>query len=195
MAKHVLMIQAHPDPARGHFGHALSESYLTGAVRGGHETRELRIADLDFSLIESQAQWKDGEVPEAIRRAQSDIEWADHLVFVYPLWLGDMPAKLKGFLEQVLRPGFAFGSKDEAVGMGQGRLRGKSARIVVTMGMPGFFYRLFYRAHSLKVFKRNILEFCGVKPVRSTVIGLVEGKQAQREKSLEQLESLGARAA
>lgn len=40
--------------------------------------------------------------------AQDGIGWAEHIVFFFPLWLGDMPASLKGFLEQVARPGFAI---------------------------------------------------------------------------------------
>jgi putative NADPH-quinone reductase len=81
-------------------------------------------------------------------------------VIVYPLWLGTMPALLKGFLEQAFRPGFAFDTKPK--GLWNRRLKGGSARIVVTMGMPAFFYRVYYRAHSLKSLKRNILEFCGI---------------------------------
>jgi putative NADPH-quinone reductase len=68
------------------------------------------------------------------------------------IWLGDMPAVLKGFSEQVLRPGFAI-SGSRAGHLPKELLAGRSARIVVTMGMPA----LFYRAHSVKSLKRNIL--------------------------------------
>ena len=85
---------------------------------------------------------------------------------------GSMPALLKAFLEQVLRPGFAFGAAERR-GMPKKLLAGKSARIVVTMGMPAFFYRLYYRAHSLKSLERNILGFVGIKPVRVTLLGNV----------------------
>jgi len=40
--------------------------------------------------------------------AQRDIHWAEHVVFVYPTWWGTYPALLKGFLDRVLTPGFAF---------------------------------------------------------------------------------------
>src|SRR3546814_9849412 len=59
--------------------------------------------------------------------------WADHLVILYPLWLGDVPALLKGFLEQILRPGFAI--DEGSTGMSAKLLTGRSARIIVTMGM------------------------------------------------------------
>lgn len=36
------------------------------------------------------------------------LQDAEHIVFVSPLWLGTMPALLKGFLEQVMRPDVAL---------------------------------------------------------------------------------------
>jgi hypothetical protein len=61
------------------------------------------------------------------------------------------------------------------------------------MGMPGFFYRWFYRAHSLKSFERNILRFCGIGPVRATVVGLVESAGA-RKRALAGMRRSGAAA-
>jgi putative NADPH-quinone reductase len=72
-------------------------------------------------------------------------------------------------------------------------LKGRSARIVVTMGMPAFLYRLYHRAHSVKSLKRNILEFCGFGPVRTTLIGTVEGKKSSRERWLAEMARLARR--
>ena len=101
-----------------------------------------------------------------------------------------MPALLKAFLEHIFRPGFAF--QYRVKGFPRKLLKGKTARIVITMGMPAFFYRVYYRAHSLKSLKRNILEFCGVSPVRTTVIGMVEGRKEAREDWLTRLAVFGA---
>jgi len=172
----VAVIQGHPDTHAPHFGHALAAEYEGAAKESGHEVRTIDVARLDFPLLRSAREWQEGSPCEAIREAQKTITWADHLVVVFPLWLGDMPALLKAFLEQAFRPGFAIATE------GPGRawkrlLKGKSARIVVTMGMPAFFYRVYFRAHSVKSLKRNILEFSGVSPVRATYVGMVEGKK------------------
>ena len=108
-----------------------------------------------------------------IRDAQESLIWAQHVVILYPLWLGSMPSLLKAFLEQVMRPGFAFGEGRQR-GLPKKLLAGRSARVIITMGMPGPFYRIFYRAHSLKSLERNILRFVGFAPVRSLIIGGVE---------------------
>lgn len=97
---------------------------------------------------------------------------------MFPLWLGDVPALLKAFFEQALRPGFAIG-KAAPGRLWKKLLKGRSARVIVTMGMPAFFYRLYYRAHGVKSLKRNILEFCGISPVRASLIGTVESEGAR----------------
>jgi putative NADPH-quinone reductase len=101
-----------------------------------------------------------------------------------------LPALLKAFLEQSFRPGFAI--KSGAKTLRPGLLTGKSARIVVTMGMPGFFYRWYLGAHSLKSVERNILRFAGIGPIRETLIGSVAaGGEASHRKWLERMQALG----
>jgi len=191
----VLIVQGHPEPGTSHLCHALADAYAAGARSAGHAVRQIRVADLDFPLLRSPGEWERGAVPAALAPAQEDIRWATHLVLVYPLWLGGMPALLKGFLEQVARPGFAFRyDATSALGTRRG-LGGRSARVVVTMGMPALAYRWFYRAHSLKALKRNILGFVGFAPVRDTVVGGV-GRFGARDVTRWQarLRALGERA-
>ncbi len=187
MAKRILIVLGHPDSRAGRYNNALAAAYGEGAEKAGHEVRSLAVADLEFPLLRSKEEFDTGEVPAAIREAQELIEWAQHLVLVYPLWLGTMPALLKGFLEQVFRPGFAI-NPDKPWG---GLLKGRSVRIIVTMGMPALFYRWFYRAHSLKSLERNILAFAGLGPIRATLIGMVEGSPGHREKYLRKVAALG----
>jgi putative NADPH-quinone reductase len=192
MAKRILIIDGHPDPSGDRFLHALAAAYRDAAERAGHEVQSLAVAKLHFPWLRSAQDFEKGTPPRAIAAAQRQIAWADHLVILYPLWLGAMPSLTKAFFEQCLRPGFAF-VEARGRGLPKPRLKGRSARVVVTMGMPGFFYRWFYRAHSLKSFERNILHFCGIQPVRATVVGMVESKSA-RERALEAMKSLGAAA-
>lgn len=185
----IAIIQGHPDGGGGHLCHALADAYRTGALAGGHSVRVIDIGTIDFPLLRSKSSFEGGVVPSQLQKAQEGIVWADHLVLVYPLWLGEMPAVVKGFLEQVMRPGFAF-----ALGGHDWKplLRGKTARIVVTMGMPAAAYRWYFGAHGLKSLRRNILAFVGIRPVRSTLFGLVEAASEKRRASwLAKLEKLG----
>ena len=188
----ILIIQGHPDASARHFGHALAEAYAEGAAEGGHEVRTVEVARLEFPLLRSQAEWKDGPLPPALASVQQDILWAEHLLFFFPLWMGDMPSLLKAFLEQVARPGFAF-ERNAGGPLGQKKLGGRSARLVVTMGMPALVYRYVFRAHSVKALERNILGFVGIAPIHETLIGNVEGLgEDGRAKWFDKLQRLGA---
>jgi putative NADPH-quinone reductase len=195
VSKHILILQGHPDAADRHFGHALADAYAQGARDAMHTVEVVNIAELDFPLLRSKAQWDSGPLPPALLPAQKAIKRAQHLVLFFPLWLGGMPALLKGFLEQVARPGFAL-SKLEGAGMPEKLLSGRSARLVVTMGMPALVYRWYFRAHSLKALERNILGFVGIAPVRETLVGMVESiDDRARRKLLDKLRALGRDAA
>jgi putative NADPH-quinone reductase len=195
MPRHILIIQGHPDAGGNHFCHALAAAYADGATAAGHEVRTLDIARLDFALLRSQADWEHGQPLANLVPAQADIAWAHHLVLLFPLWLGDMPALVKGFLEQVARPGFAFKAEGSNPFARKG-LTGRSARIVVTMGMPALLYRWYFRAHSVKSLERNILGFVGIAPIEHTLIGGVGAMKAATAKAwLARLGRLGQAAA
>lgn len=192
--RRIALIQGHPDASGARLLRALGVAYAEAAKAAGHEVRVLDVAALDFTLLRGREEWRSA-APEGIRKAQEDVAWAQHLVILFPLWLGEMPALLKGFFEQLLRPGFAT-SEVQGGTTWKRLLGGRSVRIVVTMGMPAFIYRWYFRAHGLKNLKRNILSFCGLGPIRETLIGNVEGCTAEaRQRWLVRLRELGARGA
>lgn len=194
MSRRILILDGHPDPDSARYCHALAASYARGAAGAGHVVHRTNLSDLDFPDLQSGSDWESGQPPAAILAFQDQLAWAEHIVIVYPLWLGEMPARLKALLEQAFRPAFAFGGK--AVSLGGGKLKGRSARIVVTMGMPTAAYRVFYFAHSLRSLKRNILAMVGIGPVRDTIIGAVETRSdASRKRCLERMRRMGEQAA
>ncbi|MEJ8850680.1 NAD(P)H-dependent oxidoreductase [Variovorax rhizosphaerae] len=186
----VLIIQGHPDRCAWHFCHALADAYAEGARSAGHAVEWIDIGMLDFAFLRSQEEWQHARLPPALADAQAAITRADHLVIIYPLWLGGMPAALKGFLEQVMRPGFAVPA--DRPSLRAKLLAGRSARVVVTMGMPAVVYRWYFFAHGLRLLKRNILGLIGIAPVRDAVVGSVENlTRKQRIVWLRRLRSWG----
>jgi putative NADPH-quinone reductase len=195
MSRNILILDGHPDPADDRLIHALAAAYRDGAQASSHTVHVIRLADITFPLLRSQADYDKGEPVDSVRRCQDLMNWAEHVVILYPLWLGSMPALLKALLEQMLRPGFAF----SALKLGKWPVKflsGKSARIVITMGMPATIYRWYFRAHSLRSLQRNILKFVGFRSTRSTLIGNVaDMSAARRGKLLDSLRALGREAA
>jgi putative NADPH-quinone reductase len=181
MAKRIILILGHPDSRPERFCSALAESYLEGARSAGHEVRMIKIADQDISFIRTWDDFYNIMPNPEIVAVQQDLAWAEHWVLIYPLWLGEMPALLKAFFEQVCRPAFAFNPSTDK-GFPKGKLKGRSARIIVTMGMPAIAYRWFYGAFGLRALERSILGFIGIGPIEHSIIGGVSDASADKSK-------------
>lgn len=191
MAK-IAIIQGHPDATRAHLLHALADAYSEGAAAAGHEVRRIDVARLDFALLRTQEDFETGEIPTALAGARDDMRWAEHYVFFFPLWHGTMPALLKGFLEHVFRPGFAMEYREG--GFPRKLLAGRSARVVVTMGMPPLLYRWYFGAYGVRGFERSMLKFAGIRPVRESFYGLATSNPATRGRWIKDMRRLGAQA-
>jgi NAD(P)H dehydrogenase (quinone) len=154
MKKRILTILGHQAHARQSFCEALTLAYQTGAQIAGHDVQLVSVARLDFDPILHEGY----QPPEPdLADAQEKIRWAEHLVFIYPMWAYMVPAQLKGFFERTLTSGFAYAVKSSNP-MKRGLLGGKSARLIQTRGMPGLAYRLFYQAHGAKALKSMVKE-------------------------------------
>jgi putative NADPH-quinone reductase/1,4-dihydroxy-2-naphthoate octaprenyltransferase len=173
----VLVINGHP--RLGSFSDALADAYASGAADAGADVRRLRLADLTFDLNVLQPSPREQETEPAVADAMDQVAWAHHLVFVFPTWWGTMPALLKGFLDRVLMPGFAFEDRDDDEGWDQ-LLIGRSAHLLTTMDTPAFVYRWIYRSPGLNGLGRATLGFCGIAPIRRSIYGPIKTSDATR---------------
>ena len=185
----ILIINGHPD--KESFNWALANAYKTGAAKSGAEVKEIPIAALNFNVNLQFGYRKRTELEPDLLDAQEKIKWADHIVWVYPVWWGSVPAILKGFLDRILLPGFAFKKREGSVWWDK-FLTGKSSRIICTMDQPTWYYRFVNRSPSHFAMKKNTLQFVGIKKVRITAIGPLRLSTLQfREKWLRKVEQLG----
>ncbi len=192
MARRIAVIQGHPDPTGHHLLHAMADAYAESATAASHEVRRIEVAQLDFPLLRTQVEFETGAVPASLTRARDDMRWAEHWVFLFPLWHGTMPALFKGFLEHIFRPGFAMDYGKG--GLPKRLLAGRSARIVVTMGMPVLLYRWYFGAFGVRGFERSMLSFAGIRPIRESLFGLALADDAKRARWLADMRRHGARA-
>ncbi|MNL42079.1 hypothetical protein D3C87_1645160 [compost metagenome] len=119
------------------------------------------------------------------------ILWADHLVWVHPVWWGGLPAITKGFIDRLFLPGMAFKYRPNSVFWDR-LLKGKTAHIITTMDQPGWYYHLIYGRPSVNQLKKSTLQFCGVSPVKVTYIGIVKTSDEKLRKTwIEKVTKLG----
>lgn len=187
--KNIVIIQGHPNPES--FNFALAKSYREGAKKSGFSVEEIVISELEFDPNLSSGYQKRMELEPDLLDALEKIKKADHLVWVHPVWWGGYPALMKGFIDRLFLPGITFKPKPNSVWWDK-LLTGKTARIITTMDQPGWYYRIFNHQPSVHQLKKGTLEFCGVRPVRVSYIGIIKtSNQRQREKWISQVFQLG----
>ncbi|MGD1842843.1 MAG: NAD(P)H-dependent oxidoreductase [Thermonemataceae bacterium] len=191
-SKKILIINGHPD--KESFNYALAEAYKKGATHSNAEVKEINITELTFDPNLQMGYRKRTELEPDLLDAQEKLKWADHLVWVYPVWWGSVPAIMKGFLDRVLLPGFAFKKREGSLWWDR-FFTGKTARLICTMDQPPWYYRLINKCPRHVAMKKLTLQFIGVKTVRITSIGPIRlSKEAFRTKWLQKVEALGKKA-
>lgn len=181
----VLVILGHP--RTDSFCSALASAYCEGAKSAGMNVILLRLAELSFNPNVTSAFIRNQSVESDIEMAKNHISWAHHVVFVYPTWWSTMPGLMKGFLDRVLIPGFAFEEWAQEDGWTK-LLTGKSAQLITTMDTPRWVYRWIYGAPGDNAMKKGTLGYCGFKPVRSLILSPV--KHVTHERRLMWLEKV-----
>lgn len=187
--KKIAIINGHPNKESFNFG--VAEAYKNGAIESGAEIKEIIIADLNFNPNLQFGYQKRMELEPDLLKAWEMIQWADHLVWIHPVWWGGLPALMKGFIDRLFLPGFAYQYRENSLWWDK-LLKGKTAHIITTIDQPGWYYRLMYGRPSVNQLKKSTLEFCGVKPVKVTYLGIVRTSgEDQRKKWLKKVRSLG----
>ncbi|MGL5277098.1 NAD(P)H-dependent oxidoreductase [Myroides sp.] len=187
--KKITIINGHPNKEAFNFG--VVEAYAKGAVFSGAEIRHITLAEMEFDANLKYGYQKRMNLESDLLRAIDDIKWADHLVWVHPVWWGGVPALLKGFIDRIFLPGIMYRYRENSM-LWDKLLKGKTAHIITTLDQPGWYYRMMYGRPSVNQLKKSTLQFCGVSPVKVTYIGIIRNsKESQRTKWLTKVHRLG----
>jgi len=180
MKKNIVVIVGHPDS--NSYCASLAENYVKAAAEEGHEVKLFKLGDANFDPILHHGHNQRQELEPDLVTIREAILWASHLVFVYPIWWGSIPALLKGFFDRTFLPGYAFSYRKNSVWWDR-LLAGRSAHLIVTMDTPPWYYRWIYKMPGHNQMKITILEWCGIKPIKISSFGPLRGSSLeQREK-------------
>ncbi|MGJ1432993.1 NAD(P)H-dependent oxidoreductase [Sphingobacterium spiritivorum] len=185
----ILIINAHPNSSS--FNAAIAETYKQGALEAGAQIQEIIISELRFDPNLQYGYRQRIELEPDLQQAWQKILWAEHIVWIHPVWWGGLPAISKGFIDRLFLPGRAFQYRPNSVFWDK-LLKGRSAHIITTLDQPGWYYRLFFGRPSVNQLKRSVLQFCGISPVKVTYVGIVRtSSPALRQKWLQKVKRLG----
>lgn len=171
MKKNILIINGHPN--KESFNYALANAYQQGALKSKAQVDVIHIGEVDFNPNLQYGYTKRIELEPDLLVSLEKIKKADHLVWIHPVWWGGLPAIMKGFIDRLFLPGIAYQYRENSVWWDK-LLTGKTARIITTLDQPAWYYRIFYGNPSVNQLKKSTLEFCGIKPVKVTYIGIIK---------------------
>ena len=140
--KKILIINGHPD--KESFCAAIAKSYSVGASHGGATCDLINVIDLKFNPDLIAGYRKITQLESDLIVVQQKIKDCNHLVFVYPNWWSTYPALLKGFIDRVFLPKFAFNYHQNDPFWDK-LLKGKTAQLIITMDTPKWYYWLINR--------------------------------------------------
>ncbi|WP_306354186.1 NAD(P)H-dependent oxidoreductase [Flavobacterium sp. '19STA2R22 D10 B1'] len=187
--KKILIINGHPNPNSLCF--SLAKAYKDGAIEANAMVKEITVTTLSFNPNLAYGYQKRTTLEPDLEEAWEKILWAQHIVWIHPVWWGGVPAVLKGFIDRLFLPGRAFQYIENSY-QWEKLLKGKTAHIITTLDQPGWYYYLFYGKPSVNQLKKSTLEFCGITPVKVTYIGIVKNStQEKRSKWIAQIKKLG----
>ncbi len=186
-----LIIYSHPYP--GSFNHAILEKAKEALAAKGkpYEVIDLCADGFDprYSVEELALFNKGGTLDPLVTEYQEKIMNADALVFIAPVWWCDVPAVLKGFLDKVMKPGFAYDSTPVGI---KGKLTHiKSAIAITTASSPTWYLRLFAGNAINNVFLNTSMKQLGVGKRKWMNCGQITNiSQEAREKFLEKVKEV-----
>lgn len=172
-----LIILGHPD--KKSLCHSIAENYEKGAREKGGEVVRLNLGDISFNPNLRNGYRTILNLEPDLVEAQAHIKWANHIVIIFPVWWGSVPAILKGFLDRVFLPGFAFKYRENSHQWDK-LLTGKSGRLIVTSDAPVWWLYLTYFHPAVNMMKKAVLEFCGVSPVEVMSFGSIKDASEKR---------------
>lgn len=186
--KKVLIINGHPDTES--FCFALHEAYKKSALSSEKEVKEIILTNMDFNPILQHGYRKRTDLEPDLTDAWEKIQWAEHIVWIYPTWWASAPALMKGFIERIFLPGFAFQYQDKSP-FPLKLLKGKTSEIISTMDSPVWYYKWFLKDVGGRIIRKNVGAFCGIKNIRTTYLAVVKKSSVeQRERWIRKIESL-----
>jgi putative NADPH-quinone reductase len=139
MKKKVLIISG--NPRKESLTSSIAQSFAKGSKSVGHNVKILYLCDLKFDPVLWEDYSKDTSLEPDLINSQKLIKWADHLVFVYPVWWHSMPSLMKGWLDKTFLPNFGF-KYENGKRKPTKLLVGKTAQIIKTSGGPWWLHGL-----------------------------------------------------
>lgn len=178
MQKKVMILSANPDERS--LSRVLAAEIGKAVTAAGADVslRDVAQCDINPALSAEEARRR-FSFDEKVQAEQERIAEAALLVWVHPDWWGGMPAALKGWVDRVLQPGFAFSFEEDETGRitRLPLLKGKRALAVITSDAG-----TREPVPAADIWQHRVFSYCGFGPAEVMLLPeLKESAYAERK--------------
>ncbi|MBN2102577.1 NAD(P)H-dependent oxidoreductase [bacterium] len=172
---HVYIIFCHP--SRQSFTYSVLYSFTAGLKKAGHtyEIGDLYAMNFQSDMNPEQYNRESGTepglpVPDDVAAEQAKVDASDALVFIYPVWWSDCPAKLKGWFERVWTVGYAYSYENGE--HSASRIKIEKALVLCPAGHPVEYLEKIGIAESMrKIMLDDRLRGVGIEDAEMEILG------------------------
>ncbi|AMR09444.1 NAD(P)H-dependent oxidoreductase [Bacillus sp. FSL W8-0445] len=180
------VIYAHPNP--NSFNGAILNQVIKALEDGKHFYDVIDLYRDRFDpvlLFDEKKRRSDMKRDPETAEYRRIVKNADHLIFIYPLWWGGMPAIMKGFIDRVFAAGEAYTYQGK---LPKGLLKARTASVYYTADAPSWYLRFWQRDADWVTVKDVMLKFCGVRRVKRLLFaGVKDSSEEKRTQWLDRV--------
>lgn len=185
-----LVLLGHADPKS--FVAALAHAYVEAYRASGGTAELVTLSDLTFDPVLRHGHAREQPLEPDLLALREAFEGASHVAWFFPTYWASPPAVVRAVVDRLFLPGWAFRYGKSP--LPEGLMRGRSARVVLTMDSPRFWYTLSHNRAVHGSFVSGTLRFVGFRPIRATTIYEVRAlTEAARKRRIADMASLAAR--
>ncbi|MDE1367706.1 NAD(P)H-dependent oxidoreductase [Bacillus licheniformis] len=180
------VIYAHPNP--NSFNGAILNQVIKALEDGKHFYDVIDLYRDRFDpvlLFDEKKRRSDMKRDPETAEYRRIVKNADHLIFIYPLWWGGMPAIMTGFIDRVFAAGEAYTYQGK---LPKGLLKARTASVYYTADAPSWYLRFWRRDADWVTVKDVMLKFCGVRRVKRLLFaGVKDSSEEKRTQWLDRV--------
>lgn len=185
-----LIVYSHPN--RDSLCGAFLNSTLKG-IENSAEDHQVQILDLyqdhfnPVLVFHKDKRRRDMHKDPDFERYREQIQWAERLVFIYPIFWARPPAMLLGYFDQLFASDFAYQDVKGKM-LPKGLLGGKRVVVISTMKGPTNYIQFTLKNAHKTLLRKALFQFVGIKKVKFFEFGSMERQNGKQREKLEKVE-------
>jgi putative NADPH-quinone reductase len=177
------VIIAHPYSKS--FNHAIYEAVCEKLEKLGADIFKHDLYEEKFNpVLSAEELGSDKSADCLVNQYAEELMQSDFIFFIHPNWWGQPPAILKGYIDRVIRPPYAydFSPGDTGGGLPIGGLKGKYGVVFNTSNTEEERENNYFNDPLENIWKQCIFGFCGIEKYYRKMFRIIADSTLEQRK-------------